>query len=56
MDRVPRCRLLKPFQEGTYQQLLALEKYLNSAKNWIVVDIHYSYVSTSNLLASQCDF
>ena len=26
MDIVPRCRLLTPFQEGTYHKLLAQEK------------------------------
>ena len=39
MDRVPRCRLLTPFQEGTDHKLL---RNLNSAckvGNWIIVDI-----------------
>ena len=42
MDKVSRCRLLTPFQEGTYSKLLAQEKNLNSASkvaNWIIVDI-----------------
>ena len=43
MDRVPRCRLLKPFQEGRQHKLLDQEeKNLNSATivaNWIIVDI-----------------
>ena len=42
MDRVPRCRLSTPFQEGTHRKLLAQEKNLNSASkvaNWIIVDI-----------------
>ena len=42
MDRVPRCRLLMPFQEDTHHNLLAQEKNLNSASkvaNWIIVDI-----------------
>ena len=42
MDRVPQCRLLTPFQEGTHHKLLAQEKNLNSASkvaNWIIVDI-----------------
>ena len=42
MDRVPRCRLLTPFQEGTHYKLLAQYKNLNSASkvaNWIIVEI-----------------
>ena len=42
MDRVPRCDLLMPFQEGAHQKLLAQEKNLISASkvaDLIVVDI-----------------
>ena len=31
MDRVPRCRLLTPFLDGTHQKLFSQEKNLNSA-------------------------
>ena len=54
MDRVPRCYLLMPFQEGTLHVLLAQEKNLSSASkvaNWIIVDI-LKYVITGKLLAS----
>ena len=33
MDKVPRGHLLKPFQEGTHNKLLAQEKNINSASN-----------------------
>ena len=39
MDRVPRCRLLTPFKEGTHLKLLAQEKNLNSASKVVTVDI-----------------
>ena len=42
MDRVRRCRLLTPLQDGTHHKLLAQEKNLNSASkvaNWIIVYI-----------------
>ena len=42
MGRVPQCRLLMPFHEGTYNKLLAQEKNLNSASkvaNRIIVVI-----------------
>ena len=42
MGRVPQCHLLTPFQEGTYNKLLAQEKNLNSASkvaNRIIVVI-----------------
>ena len=41
-DRVRRCRLLTPYQEGTHQKLFSQAKNINSSSkvaNWIIVDI-----------------
>ena len=49
MDRVPQCRLLTPFQEGTHQKLFSQEKNLNSASKvakWIIVDI-FKYLAAN---------
>ena len=42
MDRVPRCHLLTPFQEGIHHKLVAQEKNQNCASkvaNWLIADI-----------------
>ena len=41
MDRVPRCNILTPFQEGTHHKLLAQEKTNSASKvaKKIIVDI-----------------
>ena len=48
MDRVRRCRLLTPFQEGTQNCIVSSGKNINSASkvvNWIIVDIlKYMYL------------
>ena len=56
MDRVPRCRLLTPFQEVTHHIIVSSRKNLNSAskvENWIIVDNlkYLYYVVTDKLLA-----
>ena len=47
MDRVPRCRLLTPFQEGT-PEIVSSGKNLNSASK--MVNLDYSRYSQVSLL------
>ena len=47
MDKVPRCRLLTQFQEGTHHKLLAQEKNLNSEK--VMWQTRYPHVSLLTL-------
>ena len=54
MDRVPQCRLLMPFQEGTHHKLLRNLISACKVANWIILDIllcyHWQILSISFLL------
>ena len=55
MDKVPRCHLLTPFQEGIHHYILSPRKNLNFASNvanWIIVDILNIFI---NLMQFQFD-